>query len=124
MTMSIHAFTHMPNPRRGANESSPDSRLTLHHFVGLLPLGNIITILAPHNTDVRPPQDTSEWPPAIILDLFYAAAAINTWGPKFFIKYVREQSKDAYYNGDDEDDDEDSDNSLDSSGPSHVSDSC
>ncbi|KAF8626969.1 hypothetical protein AX15_004609 [Amanita polypyramis BW_CC] len=103
-------------PRRVANEASPDSRLTLHYFVDLLLLGDIITTVTPCNTDAQQPQDTSKWPPAIILDLFYAVAAINAWSPRSFIEYVRKQSKDAYYNGDDED----SDNVSDSSGPSHV----
>ncbi|KAF8341039.1 hypothetical protein F5887DRAFT_1076780 [Amanita rubescens] len=103
-------------PRRGANEASPDSRLTLHYFVDPLQLGDMITNNAPRNADARQPQDTSEWPPAIILDLFYAVAAMNAWSPKPFIKYVRERSKDAYHNSDDED----NDNVLDNSGPSHV----
>ena len=68
--------------------------------------------MAPHNSDARQPQDTSEWPSAIIVDLFYAAAALNAWSPKPFIKYIRKQSKIAYYdNGDAQDD---------VNGPSHV----
>ena len=78
------------SPQREANEASPDSRLTLHYFVDLLELGDMITTGAPRNTDARQPQDTGEWPPAIILDLFYAVAAINAWSPKFFVKYARE----------------------------------
>ena len=107
--------------RRGANEASPDSRLTLHYFVDPLQLGDMVTNSAPLNADARQPQDTSEWPHAIILDLFYAVAAMNAWSPKPFIKYVRERSKDAYYHGDDEDDDEDNDEDNDNnSGPSHI----
>lgn len=105
---------HLPN---AANEEGPASRLTLHHFVDLPQLGVVIPNLAPHNSDARQPHDTSERPPAVIVDLFYAAAAMNAWSPKSFVKYVREQSSDAYYP---EGEDEDNDNVSDSSGSSHV----
>jgi hypothetical protein len=73
--------------------------------------------MGPHNSDARQPQDTSEWPPAIIVDLSYAAAALKAWSPNPFIEYVREQSRDAYYcDGDDQNDS----NSMDGSGPSCV----
>jgi hypothetical protein len=100
----------------------PASRLTLHHFVDLPQLGTIIPGIAPNNSDARQPQDTSEWPPAIILDLIYAAAALNAWSPKPFIKYIREQSRNAYYDdGDNQDDSNSTDgNSMDRSGPSRV----
>ena len=39
----------------------------------------------------------SQWPLAIIVDLSYAAAVIQAWGPKTFIKYVQANSKDSYY---------------------------
>lgn len=68
-----------------ADEEGPASRLTLHHL-NIPQLGLIIPGLAPHNSDARQPQDTSEWPP---VDLFYAAAAMNAWSPEAFIKYVR-----------------------------------
>jgi len=107
------------HPPKEADEESPASRLTLHYFVDLPLLGVTIPNIAPHNSDARQPQDTSEWPPAIIVDLFYAVAAINAWSPKPFIKYVREQSRDAYYN-DDDNGDNDNDNASDSSGSSRV----
>ncbi|KIL59038.1 hypothetical protein M378DRAFT_15139 [Amanita muscaria Koide BX008] len=98
-----------------ADGESPASRLTLHHFVDSPLLGVVIPKFAPHNSDARQPQDTSKWPPAIIVDLFYATAALNAWSPKSFLKYVRKRSRDAYY-----DDDQDGGNALDGSGPSHV----
>ena len=85
------------NPPNATDEEDPASRLTLHHFVDLPQLGRVIPNLAPHNSDARQPQDASEWPPAVIVDLFYAAAAMNAWSPKSFIEYVREQSNNAYY---------------------------
>ncbi|KAF8345413.1 hypothetical protein F5887DRAFT_1192054 [Amanita rubescens] len=105
------------NQPNAADEEGPASRLTLHHFVDLPQLGRVIPNLAPHNCDARQPQDTSEWPPAVIVDLFYAVAAMNAWSPKSFIDYVREQSSDVYYP---EGEDEDDDNVSDSSGSSHV----
>ncbi|KIK04236.1 hypothetical protein K443DRAFT_4711 [Laccaria amethystina LaAM-08-1] len=101
------------------NAAGPASRLTLHHFADLPQPGSLIPNIAPHNSDARQPQDTSEWPPAVIVDLFYAAAAMNVWSPKSFIKYVREESSDAYC-PEGEDEDEDNDNVSDSSGLSHV----
>ena len=65
----------------------------------------MFSLVAPHNSDARQPQDTSECPPAIILDLIYATAALNAWSPKSFKKYIREQSRDAYYDDCDNQDD-------------------
>ena len=101
------------------NAAGLASRLTLYHFADLSQPGSFIPDIAPHNRDVRQPQDTSEWPPAVIVDLVYTVAAMKVWSPKSFIKYVREQSSDAYY-PEGEDQDEDNDNVLDSSGSSHV----
>ncbi|KIK06021.1 hypothetical protein K443DRAFT_307311 [Laccaria amethystina LaAM-08-1] len=94
-----------------ADEEGPASRLTLHHFN--LALGNFIPNFAPHNSDARQPQETSQCPPALIIDLFYAAAAMNVWSPDSFIKYVREKSKDVYYpEGEDEGDNDVNDDKI------------
>jgi hypothetical protein len=112
--MSVDDIPYQP-PKHPDHES-PASRLTLHHFVDSSQLGPWLPRMAPHNSDARQSQDTSEWPPAIILDLSYAAAALKAWGPKPFIEYVRGNSRDAYYgDGDGQDDD-----SMDGSGPSRV----
>jgi hypothetical protein len=76
----------------------------------------LIPKFAPHNSDARQPQDTREWPPAVIIDLYYAAAAMKAWSPKSFIEYVREQSSDVYYPEGKNKDHEDNDNVSDSSG--------
>jgi hypothetical protein len=57
----------------------------------------MLATFAPHNSDARQPQDASKWPPAIIVDLFYAAAVSQTWGPKTFVRYAKEKARDAYY---------------------------
>jgi hypothetical protein len=106
------------HPPIAADEEVPASRLTLHHFN--LALGNFIPNFAPHNSDARQPQDTSQCPPALIIDLFYAAAVMNVWSPKSFIKYVREQSRDVYYPEGEDELDEDNVNASDSSGSNHV----
>ncbi|KIK06019.1 hypothetical protein K443DRAFT_307295 [Laccaria amethystina LaAM-08-1] len=64
------------HPPIAADEEGPASRLTLHHF-NLAKLGRLIPGITPHNSDARQPQDTSQWPPAVITNLFYAAAAMN-----------------------------------------------
>jgi hypothetical protein len=61
-------------------------------------------MFARHNSDARQPQDLSEWPPAIILDLFYAAAVLKKWGPNTFVNYAREQARNVYYEDTEEDD--------------------
>ena len=108
------------NQPKAADEEGPASRLTLHHIVDLPRLGRLIPGIAPHNSDARQPQDTTQWPPAVIVDLVYAAAAMNAWSPKSFIKYVREQSSDAYYPEGRRQEDEHNDNVSDSSGSSYV----
>jgi hypothetical protein len=63
-------------------------------------VGPSFRALAPHNSDARQPQDTSRWPSALIVDLVYAAAALQAWGPKGFTSYVRENAKGFYYDND------------------------
>ena len=77
------------------------TRFALQYFVDPSQLSAFLTMV-PHNSDARQPQDTREWPPAIIVDLLYASAALNAWSSKSFINYVRERSKNAYYEADDQ----------------------
>ena len=56
---------------------------------------SMVPTFALHNSDARP--DTRKQPLAVIVDLFCASAALNTWSSKSFIKYVRERSNDVYY---------------------------
>jgi hypothetical protein len=112
--MSVDDISYQP-PKHPDHESAA-SRLMLHHFVSSSELGPWLPRMAPNNSDVWQPQDTSEWPPAIILDLSYAAAALKAWGPKSFIEYVRGNSRDAYYGGGDGQDND----LMDGSGPSCV----
>jgi hypothetical protein len=62
----------------------------------------MIPTFALHNSDAR--RDTREWPPAVVVDLFCASAALNAWSSKSFIKYVRERSKVVYYDQSEADD--------------------
>lgn len=57
----------------------------------------MISQTAPHNSDVRIPQDTREWPLDILLDMSYAAAVLHAWGSKDFLDHVRSETKDIYY---------------------------
>ena len=84
------------HPARQTDEASPLSRVTLHHFAPSR-LGPILTRFSPNNSDARQPRDTSEWPPAIILDLCYASAALRAWGPQAFISYAWNRAHNAYY---------------------------
>ncbi|KAI9457852.1 hypothetical protein HD554DRAFT_2197886 [Boletus coccyginus] len=91
---------------QSSNAGSPN-RLTLQHIQPSQSVIAVLGQLCPHNTDARQPQDISQWPPAIIVDLAYAVAALQAWGPEAFIEDVRANSREAYYDyaGDMEGDD-------------------
>jgi hypothetical protein len=94
-------------PEEADEEEEGSTRLTLQYFVDPSQLSTFLTMV-PHNSDARQPQDTREWPPAIIVDLFYASVALNAWSSKSFINYVRARSKDVYYDeADDQFEDDD-----------------
>ena len=92
----------IPYARREENQASPTNRLTLHYIVES-GLGLLLPSIVPNNSDLREPGDTSQWPPAMVVDLFYASAALRAWGPKVFIQNARAMAKDAYYNDPDDD---------------------
>ena len=72
-------------------------------------------MLAPNNSDARQPENISQWPGTITVDLLYGAAALKAWGPAAFIDRIREKSKNSYYDyeGGDEEGDEGNDTSGD-----------
>ena len=86
----------IPYARTEENQASPTNRLTVHHIVDS-GIGVMLPIV-PNNSDLREPGDTSQWPPAIIVNQFYASAALKAWAPKAFIQNARAMAKDAYYN--------------------------
>lgn len=76
------------------------SRLTLQYFPqkdGSVETTSILSLHAPHNSDAYQPQDISEWPPNMLLDITYAAAALHAWGSEDFIRYVQSETQDIYY---------------------------
>ena len=93
-------------PRRNGEES-PACRITLYHFIDAI--GVVMNQLAPNNSEARLPQDTTYWPPAVILDQVYAAAVMQAWDDKTFLKYGRKRSKDNYYNNLEDDVEEEGD---------------
>jgi hypothetical protein len=80
----------------------PASRLTLHHFADLS-RDPYFRLIASPNLDARQPQDTDQWPPALILDFVYGYAALKAWGPATFVDLVRKSTRDAYYDHTDTD---------------------
>ncbi|KAF8556461.1 hypothetical protein OG21DRAFT_636695 [Imleria badia] len=86
------------------NAGHPGNRLTLQH-IQPSQLGGVLPQLVPHNSDAWQPQDISQCPVAIIVDLVYAAAVLQAWGSKSFIEYVWRNSKGSYYESGMEDDD-------------------
>ena len=99
--MSVNDIPYHQPPNAG----SPASRFTLQ-YIQPSRVGTVLHEVCPHNSDARQPQDTSQWPPAIIVDLTYAAALLKAWSPKTFIKYVKENSQDSYYGGGEEEEEE------------------
>ena len=84
--------------RQPPNAGSLANRLTLQH-IQPSPFGPMLSRFGSHNSDARQPQDISQWPLAVIVDLSYAAIALRAWGPKTFFEYVRANSRDYYYKG-------------------------
>jgi len=62
----------------------------------------MLPALVPNNSDLREPEDTSEWPPAIVVNLFYASAALRAWAPMTFIQAIRTIVRDANYDASDD----------------------
>lgn len=94
------AFIRTPNFAMSTDDvpqSSPavESRLTLQHFFEIL--SDITLQYAPNNKDARLPTDLSQWPPAIIVDFMYGAAALKKWGLKAGIDKLRKITEETYY---------------------------
>lgn len=71
------------------------SCLTLQHFFKIS--SNITLQHAPNNKGARLPTDLSQWPPAIIVNFMYGAAALQKWGLKAGIDKLRKITKETYY---------------------------
>jgi hypothetical protein len=65
-----------PGPIRGPQSASP-GRFTLQHF---RQLDDYTIQNSPHNQDARLPADMNEFPPPIIVDMYYGCAAVLQWG--------------------------------------------
>jgi hypothetical protein len=90
-----HAPPEESPPRRLTSKCCNVShRLTLQHFDEV---GHSLNLTAPHNSDARRPDDTSEWPPDLIFDFFYGCAAVKAWGRNLFIMRVRKSVTDRYH---------------------------
>jgi len=63
-------------PVFGPPSASP-GRFILQHFA---PQDEYTVRQSPHNQDARLPADMSQFPPPIIVDMFYGCAAVLRWG--------------------------------------------
>ena len=88
--------------RTEENQASLTNCLTLHYIVES-GLGVLLPSIVPNNSDLREPGDTGQWPPAMVVDLFYASAALKAWAPKAFIQNAWAMAKGANYNNPDDD---------------------
>ena len=52
-----------------------------------------------YNSDAQQPQDIGLWPLAMIVNLSYTLADLQVWGHEAFIKHIRANSKDSFYQG-------------------------
>ena len=82
-----------PRPIAGPPSASP-GRLILQHFT---PLHQNIVSQAPHNWNARLPADMSQFPPPIILDLFYGCAAVLRWGIAKATSVIQSSMGSLYY---------------------------
>lgn len=67
-------------------------------------MGTALPSIVPNNSDLREPEDTSEWPPAVIINSFYISAVLQEWAPDPFIQILRTSAIKTYYNFDDSND--------------------
>jgi hypothetical protein len=82
-------------PYTGTTANIPSSRVTLQYFNVEDPC---VLSVVPNNSDARLPQDISNWPPPLILDFFYACAAVNAWSSDGFKNFVKQSTSDYYDN--------------------------
>jgi hypothetical protein len=61
-----------PRPTPGPPSASP-GRFILQHFA---PQDDYLVSQSPHNQDARLPADMSQFPPPVIVDMFYGCAAV------------------------------------------------
>ena len=61
-------------------------------------MGTALPSIVPNNSDLREPADTSEWPPAVIINSFYISAVLQEWAPDPFIQILRTSAIKTYYN--------------------------
>src|SRR5262245_32647576 len=53
--------------------------------------------LTSHNQDARQPADTSEWPPAMVIDFWYGCAVLRAWGIEESVSSLNDIAGAAYY---------------------------
>lgn len=103
MYLSVHDIPR--NLRDGENQTIRTNRITVHHIVDS-GLGTLLPPIVPNNSDLREPADTSEWPPAVIINLLYTSAVLQAWAPESFQQTMRTMTGGIYYNLNDEQGDE------------------
>ena len=94
--ISIDDIPYNPLAPRQENRTSQTSHLMLQ-YINDSSLGLLLPATIPSNSDLREPRDIVNWPPAVVLDIAYASAALRAWAPESFIQTVRAMVKDIYY---------------------------
>ncbi|KAG9311577.1 hypothetical protein JVU11DRAFT_7785 [Chiua virens] len=85
---------------RNADSPSPENRLTVQYIQPTASESVMLPLFGPHNSDARQPEDLDQWPPAIIVDLCYAAAILQEFGPSTFRSHIQDIADDHYYGRD------------------------
>ena len=83
----------------------PRNRITVHYIADSR-IGILLPRIVPNNHDVREPANTSEWPPATIINSSYTSAVLQAWAPESFQQTLRTMVKEFYYNSDGLDDEQ------------------
>lgn len=89
-----------PRPIQGPLSNSP-GRFILQHFD--VADNDVTMLIYPHNQDARQPADTSWFPPAVVVDMFYGYAAVSRWGNQECTDAIRSSVGQLYYEHGNED---------------------
>jgi len=83
-----------PGPILGPPSGS-SGRFILQHFT---PQDDYTVRNSPHNQDARLPGDMSQFPPNILVDMFYGCAAFLQWGTPQASEAIEASTQGLYYN--------------------------
>jgi hypothetical protein len=88
-----------PGPIRG-QQTNGSGRFILRHFVEQL--DDVAQMFYPHNQNARQPADIDDFPPPVLLEMWYGCAAVLRWGVQLTINTIWSSVGGHYYDIDDD----------------------